>query len=298
LALEEFGIVVYQGRDYETCRERALVLRAVGIDCRLDFVEGFHRVSVTADEAQRAHRELDAYELEAHAPPPQVVRDIPARPGAGLGIAGFVATLLIVAALQTNTAFGIDWLGLGRMQAGLVPQGDWWRTVTALTLHADLGHLLGNLLMGSAIGFFAVRLLGLGLGWTTIIAAGAAGNGINAWVQGASHNSIGASTAIFAGLGLVSVFGWTRRRHLRDWAQRTAPLVGGALLLAYTGTGGERTDIVAHLTGFLAGAAFGFLYARLKTLEPLQRGVPGMILAAAAALLVPLCWILAVQAGR
>ena len=202
-----------------------------------------------------------------------------------------------MAALQTNTAFGIDWLGSGRMQAGEVLDGAWWRTVTALSLHADIGHLLGNLLMGSAVGFFAVRLLGLGLAWTTIVAAGALGNAMNAVVQGAQHNSIGASTAVFAGLGLVSVFGWTRRRHLRDWAQRTAPLIGGGLLLAYTGTGGECTDIVAHLTGFLAGAGFGYLYARIGSPASSKEPAGGRWLATVAALTVPFCWLLAVRSA-
>jgi membrane associated rhomboid family serine protease len=130
-----------------------------------------------------------------------------------------------------------------------------------------------------------------------MVAAGALGNAMNAIVQGGQHNSIGASTAVFAGLGLVSVFGWTRRRHLRDWAQRTAPLIGGGLLLAYTGTGGERTDIVAHLTGFLAGAGFGYLYARMDSLAILQTAAGDRWLSVVAALAVPLCWLLAVQSA-
>jgi membrane associated rhomboid family serine protease len=293
LALDIAWITVFHGRDYEFCRERALVLRAVGIECQLDFRDGFHRLAVPESALQRARAELASYELEASAPPPEVLPVIPPRPGALSGLIGYAATLLVVAGLQTNTAFNVDWLETGRMQAGLVLQGEWWRTVTALTLHADIAHLFGNLLMGSVIGFFAVRLLGPGLAWTTIIVAGAAGNAMNAMIQGAAHNSIGASTAVFAGLGLVSVYSWTKRRHLRDWAKRTAPLVGGALLLAYTGSGGERTDIVAHLTGFVAGSGFGYLYARLASLDPLQRGAGATILALAAGLLVPVCWLTA-----
>ncbi len=297
MALDTAWITVVHGRDYEFCRERALVLRAVGIECQLDFRDGFHRVAVPESTLEWARAELASYELEASSPPPEVVPVIPPRPGALSGLIGYAATLLAAAALQTNTAFNVDWLEIGRMQAGLVLQGEWWRTVTALTLHADIAHLFGNLLMGSVIGFFAVRLLGLGLAWTTIVLAGATGNALNAVIQGATHNSIGASTAVFAGLGLVSVYSWTRRRHLRDWAKRTAPLVGGALLLAYTGSGGERTDIVAHLTGFIAGSGFGYLYARLTSLDSLQNGAGGAILALAAALLVPFCWLVAVAAA-
>ncbi|MEM9654290.1 MAG: hypothetical protein AAGA65_19510, partial [Actinomycetota bacterium] len=34
----------------------------------------------------------------------------------------------------------------------------------------------------------------------------------------------------------------------------------GAVLLTFFGVGGERTDVVAHLTGFVAGAGMGLLY--------------------------------------
>ena len=38
---------------------------------------------------------------------------------------------------------------------------------------------------------------------------------------------------------------------------RWAPLVGGVLLLSYLGTGGGRTDVAAHLFGFLFGGLLG-----------------------------------------
>ncbi len=43
------------------------------------------------------------------------------------------------------------------------------------------------------------------------------------------------------------------------WPYRLGPIVGGFALLMYTGTGGERTDIGAHLMGFLCGLAAGML---------------------------------------
>ena len=56
-----------------------------------------------------------------------------------------------------------------------------------------------------------------------------------------------------------------RRRDLEgQWAVRWAPIVGAVALLAYTGAGGERTDVVAHLTGFLSGAVLGVLYGGIE----------------------------------
>jgi hypothetical protein len=52
------------------------------------------------------------------------------------------------------------------------------------------------------------------------------------------------------------------------WMRRSAPLIGGVALLAFTGTGGENTDILAHLAGFVVGSAIGAICARLPLPAP------------------------------
>ena len=111
-------------------------------------------------------------------------------------------------------------------RSGLIQAGQWWRAVTALTLHVDHGHLLGNLLAGIVIGIVAAQLLGQGLAWLAILLAGALGNLIAALLRGPDYGAIGASTAVFGALGIVSAFTRQRRwleRHLgcaawRHWA--------------------------------------------------------------------------------
>ena len=144
-----------------------------------------------------------------------------------------------------------------------IADGSWWRAVTALTLHADEGHLVGNLLAGMAIGTIAAQLLGQGLAWLAILLAGSIGNLIASMLRGPDFGAIGASTAVFGALGIVSAFTrqcrW-RERHLR--MRRLAPLGAGVLLLAFLGFGGERTDVVAHITGFAVGLGLGWALAR------------------------------------
>jgi len=48
--------------------------------------------------------------------------------------------------------------------------------VTALTLHVDSGHLITNLGFGMLFGYLAGQLLGPGIAWASILAAGALGN--------------------------------------------------------------------------------------------------------------------------
>jgi hypothetical protein len=76
--------------------------------------------------------------------------------------------------------------------------------------------------------------------------------------------------------------------------RNASALVAGLALLAFTGTGGENTDILAHFAGFLVGAATGALCARLPMPPPGRSGV--QLSAGLAALgLLALAWTLALR---
>ena len=62
--------------------------------------------------------------------------------------------MVFVYSAANQRAFGRDWFAAGEAQAGLILDGEWERVVTALSLHADLGHLLSNLIAGSLFGLF------------------------------------------------------------------------------------------------------------------------------------------------
>ena len=150
----------------------------------------------------------------------------------------------------------VDWTELGNAHAGKILTGDWWRTLTALTLHADWLHLFGNLVLG---GLFLQRLcqyLGAGLGWTLVLASGALGNLCNALLQSADHRAVGASTAVFGAVGILAAIGVLRKRQSLG-PRWTLPVAAALALLALLGSAGERTDIGAHLFGFGCGFVLG-----------------------------------------
>jgi membrane associated rhomboid family serine protease len=100
---------------------------------------------------------------------------------------------------------------------------------------------------------------------------------------------------VFTALGLIAAYGW--RRHLRDWTpwiRNASPLFAGVALLAFTGTGGENTDILAHFIGFAVGAALGALCARLPMPAPGRTGIQWAAGLAALSLLV-VAWMLALR---
>jgi membrane associated rhomboid family serine protease len=208
-------------------------------------------------------------------------------------VLAYAAVLLVIAVLQHRHAFSLDWVASGKTNAGLVRQGEWWRTVTALSLHSGVEHLAANLVFGGLFGLFTGRLLGSGLAWASILAAGAVGNAMNAWVQPVSHSAIGASTAVFGALGILSSYAWKQRRGIGDgWIRRWTPVVGGVLLLAYTGLGGERTDVIAHVTGFMSGLLLGGLYGAMGRRIYIKAWTQSLLGLTALALLA-VCWLLA-----
>ena len=249
--------VVYDDSDPRRCSERALVLQSQDIPYEL--LRGAERTVLTVPEAfaERARYELWEFEQEnapVRAPRPievQLQNDMP-------GAFAYAAILLLVTWLAGAAAFSRDWLGAGRIDGELLRAGEWWRAVTALTLHSGPRHLLGNIGFGMLFGALAGRLAGSGVTWLAILLAGAAGNVLNTLLLDPQHRSIGASTAVFAALGLLAGFVWRGRLMRQDrWPWRLGPLIGGIALLAFTGTGDEGTDIGAHLAGFLTGLAAG-----------------------------------------
>ncbi len=179
------------------------------------------------------------------------------------GIFAYTLVICIVAWLAGSAAFGEYWLPAGRVDGELIRSGEWWRLITALTLHSSVKHLAGNLVFGVVFGLFAGRLLGSGLAWFVIVVTAGFGNLLNTLLLESAHRSIGASTAVFAALGLVAGYVWRAKLMSQErWPYRFGPIVGGLALLMYTGTGDANTDVGAHLMGFLSGFGGGMLMTR------------------------------------
>lgn len=149
--------------------------------------------------------------------------------------------------------------------AARILQGEVYRAATALMIHADLPHLVGNLAAIALLGTLVCAITGAGVGWLIILLSGISGNLINAFFFQHSHLSVGASTAVFGALGFLAAFQFQRKRSSirRDQRKKAwLPLAGGLALLGFLGTA-RHADLMAHLFGMLAGICFGILYARL-----------------------------------
>jgi rhomboid protease GluP len=280
------------------CLDYRLVLQSMGIDCEIvRHEEGGYGLAVAAREAARARQQIDLYRAENAGPGETRAAAGIARYRAGLpGAFLYVAFLVTVFYLERSRAFGLHWLYAGRLEAARITHGEWWRAFTALTLHADLRHLSGNLLFGILFGVLASRSLGAGMAWFAIIMGGALGNILNALIQSPYHTSLGASTAVFAALGILTGYGW-KKRHQRAFPRlhRWAPVVGGFVLLTYLGMEGERTDTGAHVMGFATGGIIGVTLGLMPDALEFSRRQQAMLGFAAVAVICA-AWSLALLA--
>jgi membrane associated rhomboid family serine protease len=201
--------------------------------------------------------------------------------------------LLFFFAAARHEAFSFDWLGAGAAQGGLMLKGEWWRAVTALCLHTSGAHLLGNLVFGTVFLMLLSQVTGAGIAALAMITTGAAGNALCALLRSPDDTSIGASTAIFAGIGLLAALRLARRDHfefsvLRNWT----PVAGGLTLLTFLGFSGENTDVLAHVLGFASGIAAGLLLARWDCDWAADRSLQRMCAVTTGAVVV-LAWVAA-----
>jgi len=164
-------------------------------------------------------------------------------------------------------------------------QKETFRAVTALFLHADPGHLMGNM---AGLVFMAgplVRIMGPGTGLFCLLFAAVSANLLSNSLAMDTRLSIGASTAVMAAAGLLAAF-QSLDRFSSGRKGRWLPLAAGTILMALF-SHGERTDVSAHFFGFLCGAVTGLMVFPLKStwhrpfMEPLFLGITLVIISTA-----------------
>jgi membrane associated rhomboid family serine protease len=261
---------------------------------------------VEIGDAPAALEHLRQYEIERLNKPPPLPPPPKLHPHAWAGSVIYALVVTGVAFAISNGLWRLDAFNVGELDAGLVQQGQWWRVWTALTLHLDGPHLAANTLAGVWFGYLASRLLGTGNAWFLVVMGAGLANWIEAFFGPPTHRSVGASTAVFTALGLLSAYSWrTRLAYPQRWALRWGPLVAGVVLLSWTGTGaqsleepggsaGQTVDVLAHALGFAVGLLAG-AGAALESVSRVLNRVPQWLAGLLA--LVPLVvgWIRALS---
>ncbi|MEO8309265.1 MAG: rhomboid family intramembrane serine protease [Pseudomonadota bacterium] len=232
---------VFRSLDRRQCDDRAFMLAAVSIPSEVDAGATGYVVRVPYAQVAFANHHLWQYEQELRRRPRMVLPLPRVHPHAWVGSACYVLLLALISTIAVRGWWRPDTFALGMLDARAVQAGQWWRAVTALTLHLDIVHLLMNLGAGAAIGLLASRQIGVGHAWLLTVVAATLANLVEALLSMPPHQSVGASTAVFAALGLLAAHSWhTRGAAASSRLRRWAPLVAGVALLGLLGTGASE----------------------------------------------------------
>jgi membrane associated rhomboid family serine protease len=301
------GVLVRETRDFTQAQDWSTVLAAAGVSHELRTVDGAFRISVAFGDLDTAANALEGYDKEAREEREEQAARVPDEPEPPRSTLGLWATLLLLSfylvAGPWEARPAPPWFTVGTASADAILHGQWWRAVTALTLHANLLHLVGNvvatLLFMSAVG----RALGPGLGALTIVASSAVANLLTAAVHRTRYLSVGASTATFAALGILAgIAAWRRWRVLPQRRRAWLPIAAGLGLFAMLGVGEssdslfaklggtEPIDVFAHLFGLAVGCVVGVVTARLFPRRPGQL-VQAVLVAATLTLISGSWWL-------
>ena len=271
--------------------EWAVVLAALDVPCLLREGPDGWTITVSPADAAAARAALDAYDAEnvEEVERPPVVE--PSRP---LSLAGVYVALLLLAvfALSGSRAGHSAWFARGSADARLIVSGEWWRTVTALTLHADAPHVLGNAIAAALLVSVVCQALGVGLGLWLVLLSGAVGNLLTAVAQRGEHVSLGASTAVFGAIGILAALRFTTPERVQLGRRRRWVIAAAVLLLLVLFGTGPDIDVLAHLFGLLAGVGVGLPSALLVRQPPRATVQWPLVVATAAAVASAWWWAL------
>jgi rhomboid protease GluP len=270
------GIIT--ARSERQAMDWSLVLLSQGIENTIERSLETHQWQLTVPqlEYQRAIQAIKQFHLENKRT--AWVREIPWS-GLLFDWRATVWALIVIAIYFVNEARGGALENAGLMSNGLVAKGEWWRLFTAVTLHGDVSHLAINVTTGLLLVALAMGAYGPGLGLLGAYVAGVGGNLAGLIFYGSNHQSLGASGVVLGALGLITVESISLRgRGLGDFVIRG--FCGGFLLLVLLGFSPDpRTDVLAHVGGFVCGAVLGAPMAFWR--ERLNVDTPALLLFAA-----------------
>ena len=180
----------------------------------------------------------------------------------------YCAVNLVLAAVQILvfilcTATGNKMYIAGRCGTVLVlAQGQYWRLLTSVFLHAGLSHLGSNLLVQILMGNAVERNLGHIRYLALYLLSGIGGNVISVLydrAQGVNIYSVGASGAVFGVMGTLFVLIIRGRKKLRSGSSLLTRAAFAVFYAVYSGFRNPYTDNAAHLGGLAFGVVLGVL---------------------------------------
>ena len=179
----------------------------------------------------------------------------------------YILIALSIAVYVYTSVVGADFLNTSidmLLQYGQVNiyvfQGDYWRLFSSMFIHADIAHIVGNMLFLLIFGLRSEEMFSLPEYLSIYVLGGLTGNLLSLLLLPSETISVGASGAIFAMFGASIIY--TRRSFRQS--------IIGALIYAFFLlflSSGVGVNNFAHIGGLVTGLVIGYLLATRRKPE-------------------------------
>jgi len=235
--------------------EWSLVLNALAVEHILSKEEDGWMLKIDLDLLERGETEIAIYLEEVKNQIPKITEPVVYYPVNQVLIISFFLALLAfhIFINFSNSEFYYE---RGVLSTQKILDGEWWRAITALTLHADFQHFAMNAVFGSIFIYVLSYMTGTQFALSLTVISGFYGNLINAFLHKYDFRSLGFSTAVFGTLGLLVGMQLFGKYRLEKSAQKVV-IISTLLFFSLFGIGTEHVDTGAHLFGLITGAVIG-----------------------------------------
>ncbi|WP_213424122.1 rhomboid family intramembrane serine protease [Bhargavaea massiliensis] len=145
----------------------------------------------------------------------------------------------------------------------LIAEGDWWRFVTPMFLHAGLMHVLFNMFALFLFGPELERLAGKVRFLNLFFLAGLFGNVASYFLHDGSYAYVGASGAIYGIFGAFGAFVYHTKGAFPQIRQIILPIIVISVVMTFLT---PNINVTAHLTGLAVGFLVGLSYFHPKNI--------------------------------
>lgn len=176
-------------------------------------------------------------------------------------VSTLIAVNLIVFVLTLLPGVDTYLLNYGIQMNFLVQQGEWWRVVSAMFLHAGFLHMFFNMFSLYLFGPELEKIAGKARFITIYLVSGIIGNTATYMFYNNTYVSLGASGAIFGIFGAFGALVYYTRHTMPMLRKLILPIIIISVIMTFLQ---PNVNVYAHLGGLAAGFLLGLVYLHPK----------------------------------
>ena len=178
-------------------------------------------------------------------------------------VATIIAINFIVYIITMLPYIGDEVFYTGMSVNYLIQDGQWWRIITSMFIHADFMHVLFNMFSLFLFGPELEKIAGKMRFLTIYFLAGIFGNVATLVLQAGNYASVGASGAIYGIFGAFAALVYYTRHTMPQLKQVILPLVVISVIITFIS---PNINVTGHIGGLVTGFLLGLSYFSPKNI--------------------------------